>query len=105
MSAKKKIGPAREPWTPAEWTVAEVSAAQALERGDATPDQQQRFLAYVVNGLCATYDLSFRPGGAEGARASDFAEGKRSVGLQIVKLLRLNLMALRDAGQGAAPRD
>lgn len=63
-------------------------------RGDATKDQQQRALKFVIESLAGTYEVSYRPG-AEGARDTDFAEGRRFVGLQIVKMLKLNLSALR----------
>lgn len=81
------------PWKPARWEVADVAAIQALQRGDAMEHQQQRALNWIIEA-CGTYDLSFRPGD-DGERDTAFAEGKRSVGLQIVKLINLNLEALR----------
>lgn len=85
--------PDASPWKPFDWEPADVVAIQALSRGEATPDQQKRALDYVI-GAAGTYDLSYRP---NSDRDTAFAEGKRHVGLQIVKLLKLNLAAIRQA--------
>lgn len=82
------------PYAPAEYEPADVSAIQALQRGDASPDLQRRALAFIINDLARTYDLSYRP---NSDRDTAFAEGKRFVGLQIVKLLKLNVEAIRQA--------
>lgn len=81
---------------PPAWELPDVAALQALQRGDASADQQKRGLDYIIN-LAGTYDLNYCPGGDDGRRDTDFAEGKRFVGLQIVKALKLNLAALRQA--------
>lgn len=62
---------------------------QALERGEADKDQQQRALQWILRASCIG-DLSYRPGSE---RDTAFAEGKRFVGLQIHKLLILNARA------------
>jgi len=96
MAARKKVAgfPSWEPWRPAEWDIPDAAAIQALQRGDATKDQQQRALKFIVNTLAATYDGSFRPG-PDGDRVTAFAEGKRHVGTQIVKLANINLSAFK----------
>lgn len=86
----------RAPWLPAEWEAADVSALQALLRGEATPDQQKRALDWIINSAAGTYELSYRPGGEDGERDTCFAEGRRFVGSQIVKALKISLYALRD---------
>jgi hypothetical protein len=88
--AKKASGP----WMPSVYELADASAIQALQRGDATQGQQQRALRWIIENACGTYDMSYRPG-EEGKRDTDFAEGKRFVGSQIVKMLKLNLSLLR----------
>lgn len=94
---KKTAGlPRWEPWKPADWELPDAAAIQALERGDATADQQKRALMFIVNKLAGTYEGSFRPG-VDGPQVTAFAEGKRHVGSQIVKLTRLNLAAFKDA--------
>ena len=86
--------PDASPWKPIEWEPADVAAIQALARGDATADQQRRALDYIINSLAGTYDLSYRP---NSDRDTAFAEGKRFVGLQMVKALKINLAAIRQA--------
>lgn len=85
---------ARSPWLPVEWADADVAAIQALGRGEANPDQQKRALDWIIQKAAGTYDISFRPGGADGERETCFAEGRRFVGNQIVKALKISLYAL-----------
>jgi hypothetical protein len=75
-------------WYPPVWETADAGALQALARGEAMPHQQQRALDFIVKTLAGTYDMSYRP---ESDRDTTFAEGRRFVGLQIVKFLNLNL--------------
>lgn len=82
------------PWSPTEYDIADVSAVQALANGNASPEQQRRALAWIVEMAAGYYDLSFRPG-VDGQRDTDFAEGKRFVGAQVVKLTKLNIAALK----------
>jgi hypothetical protein len=95
MPRKVPGAPSWEPWKPASWELPDAAAVQALQRGDATPDQQRHALKYIVNTLAGTYDGSFRPG-PDGERVTAFAEGKRFVGLQIVKLANLALGRFKD---------
>ncbi|BES72168.1 hypothetical protein RE428_31860 [Marinobacter nanhaiticus D15-8W] len=81
---------------PPEWEPADVRAIQSLASGEATPDMQKRALDFLINKACLTYDLSYRPGSD---RETTFAEGRRFVGLQIVKLLHINLAAIKQAKQ------
>lgn len=83
---------APEPHDPAAYDLADAAAVQALARGNATPEQQQRAIRWIV-GAAGTYDLSYRP---DSARATDFSEGKRWVGSQVVKLTNLDLSALKE---------
>lgn len=66
-----------------DYTSADAHALRALQAGNASPHQQQRALNYVVNVLCGTYDMPYRPE----ARDTDFALGKMKVGQDIVWLL------------------
>ena len=75
---------------------------QALSRGEATDHQQQHALKFIVEQLAGTYDLSFRP---DSPRVTDFAEGRRYVGLQIVKLTKLNLSRIVDPGEPPEPSE
>ena len=95
--------PREEPWKPCEWEQPDAAAVQAVAYGRATEDQQRRAIKFIVENLCGTFDLSFRP---SSDRDTAFAEGKRFVGLQIVKFTNLNLARLRGkvAEQGDAPK-
>lgn len=86
--------PKAEPWKPSNYEIEDAGAIQALLRGEAMPHQQQRALTYIIETLCGTYDMSFRPAGD---RDTCFAEGKRFVGNQLVKLSKINLSKFKDA--------
>ena len=74
------------PWHPAPYDESVTGSLKALHAGVANAGQQQRALKWIIEALCGTYDLSYRP---ESDRDSSFAEGKRFVGMQIVKQLKL----------------
>lgn len=82
------------PWKPAPYEIADAYAIQALLRGEADAVMQQRALKWIIEVACDTYGMSFRPGAEEGRRDTDFAEGRRFVGTQIVKMTRLNTAVL-----------
>ncbi len=70
-------------WSPPPYHDAEHIAIHALARGEADPHQQKLALDWIIERACATYDQSYRP---ESERETVFAEGRRFVGLQVVKL-------------------
>jgi len=72
--------------TPAPWTDADAYAAKAVATGIANDAQQKRFMSWLINLAAQTYDVSFSP---ESDRETSFAEGRRFVGLQVVKLLNM----------------
>lgn len=85
--------PAGAPYLPAPYTVEDVTAIQALASGRDVPGHvAKRALDWIIDACARTYDLSYRP---DSDRDSAFAEGKRYVGLQIVKLTKLNPQLLR----------
>lgn len=82
-------------WLPvSDWELADVTALQAMERGDANADQQKRALAWIINKACLTYESTYSP---VSAHDSSFAQGRRFTGLQIVKMLKLNAAAISRA--------
>lgn len=85
MNSKKIEYPAAV--TPADWEAADAAAIQALAKGDASEVQQQRALNWIINKACGTYDEGYRPDPSDHA----YAAGRRGVGLQIVKLLKIKL--------------
>ena len=93
MADQPKIYPPwvehREPWMPPTYDERVIYAIRALADGKATEHQQSiawRWIMYVTGAE----GMSYRPG-ATGARDTDFAEGKRFVGLQIKKMLHPEL--------------
>jgi hypothetical protein len=90
------------PWSPVtKFEDADVFALQAIAAGNASAGQQQRALAFIREAICEDRRLSFMPGGEDGRRASDFAEGKRFVGIQIQRFL--NMTPTRINTRGAPP--
>ena len=84
------------PWMPIKYVKADVAALQAMRRGEANADQQKRAMEFILETICDRHGMSFRPGGPEGARDTDFAEGRRFVGNQIVKLTKLQLGKIKE---------
>jgi hypothetical protein len=82
------------PWKPVEYELADASAIQALVQGAADETQQRRALAFIIEQVCGTYDMSYHAG-EDGRRDTDFAEGRRFVGNTLVKMTKLNLSNLR----------
>ena len=83
----------REPWHPAEWDTPEALAIKSLATGTANDIQQKLALRWIIEKVAMTYDQSFVPDDPNG-RVAAFIEGRRSVGNQIVKLMRVDLNAL-----------
>ena len=81
---------------PVKYRKADVSALQAMRRGEANADLQKRAMEFILNTVCDRNGMSFRPGGPEGARETDFAEGRRFVGNQIVKLTNIPLNKMKE---------
>lgn len=82
-----KKPPEGAPWVPPDYELADAVAINAIARGEATADQQIRGMKWIVEKLCATYDLEFRPDEAGGDRATAFASGRRFVGLMLRKFI------------------
>ena len=90
MTAKKE----NVPWLPAEYEVADVASIKALVAGTATEHQQKRALNWIIEHVCKTYDMSYFPASD---RDTAFAEGKRFVGNQIVKMIKLDIEKIKRA--------
>lgn len=86
--SKKLIAPG--PWNPLSPEKADVIALKMVAAGKGDENHQKRIIDWIINHACETYGLSFRPEEAGGERATAFAEGRRFVGLQLVKLLKSN---------------
>lgn len=84
----KKHDPCAPPETPPHITL----ALKGLAAGNANDVQQKAALKWVIEKLCRTYDLSYRPGSD---RDTVFAEGKRFIGLMLVREINLDPKLLR----------
>lgn len=84
----------RAPVPVPHWEKADACAIQAVEKGEATPEQQKRALAWIVNSACLTYDFSDQP---ESDRLSAIFDGRRFAGLQVVKLIKINISKLKES--------
>lgn len=94
----------REIWHPADHEPDDIRAIQALARyalgaerpwpegveppPPPSPHQVKRALDWIVHQAAQTYDNGFRPDDPHG-RLAAFIDGRRSVGQQIVKLMKL----------------
>ena len=90
----RKRKPEYRPWHPEDYEPGDAYAIQALSRGEATPEQQRRALQWIVVNLARSHDVDFFP---DSERDSAFAAGKRSVGLQVLKLMQINISKLFSA--------
>lgn len=86
----------RDPTTAPAYDDTHVAAIQAMATGTATAGQQQDALRWIVEAAADTYGLSFR---ANDPTGTAFAEGRRFVGLQIVKLSKLRMDTVRGKQQ------
>jgi len=75
----------RELWHPPEYDINDIRAIQALAQGKASEQDQQRALDWIIKAA-STYDEPFRPGSSD---VVNYMLGRRSVGLAIVKLIKL----------------
>lgn len=90
MAAPKHVVAEPPPYNPALYELADASAVQAMARGEASAEQQQRVLNWIINAVAGTYDMDYR----HDARDHAFTSGRRFVGLQIIKILKINVGAL-----------
>lgn len=67
---------------------ADIYAIKALAVGKASETQQLRALKWIIESASMRTDQSFYPGDSH---VTDFLEGRRSVGNQIVKLVNFAL--------------
>jgi hypothetical protein len=81
-------GLAADPISPVPFDAADRAALKALRDGNASPDQQQRGLGWILFAA-GDHDLPWRPGGQDGARATDMMLGRLFVARQIRRLLAM----------------
>jgi hypothetical protein len=90
MTVRYKI-PAQRAIAPPDYSTREgkdaVFALHAMAKGQANEGQQKSLLEWMVKYLCRTYELSYRPDEIGGDRETAFAEGRRYVGTQLVRIV------------------
>src|SRR5258707_10189522 len=89
MKARRSKPQPDGPWKIRGSEDAAIFAIQAVANGTASDAQQRRVYEYVVRILCETDRMTFWPGGEDGKRATDFAEGKRWVGVQLRRIEKM----------------
>jgi hypothetical protein len=89
MSFPETWLPKKDPWLPPDYDDVVVLSVRALANGTANEHQQKvawRWMMYLTAATEEFADLSYRPGEL-GRRDTDFAEGKKFIGLMIRKML------------------
>lgn len=98
------------PKEPAPWSLplaelnklpSEIAAVRAVAEGAADEHQQRMAVAFICSRLCGERKMSFWPGGEDGKRATDFAEGKRWVAIQLRRVV--DLVPARNDVRGEPP--
>lgn len=87
--AKRDLPPWSLPIAELNGLPSEVAAVKALAEGGADEHQQRLAFGFICRRLCGESTLSFWPGAEDGRRASDFAEGRRWVGIQLRRIVAL----------------
>ena len=80
--------PEYRPWLPERLDIDVMYALQALEKGEATPEQQKKALKWIMFDLARMEDMDYFP---DNERDTAFAAGKRHVALRIRTILRTNI--------------
>lgn len=76
-------------WLPADYDLKDVEAIRALHAGSADPAQQARALDWIIKSAAGSYELSYRSDADGGERETAFAEGRRFVGMQVLKMINM----------------
>lgn len=82
--------PDPKPWHPVPYKDADIYALQAVNNGVASAEQQKIAMRWIVHIAGSYNDMPWYPGDETGKRDTDFANGRRFVALQIVKLLSIH---------------
>lgn len=88
----KKLKTPPPAFAPPDYDAADVTAIQQLEQGTANAEMQKRALDWIIRQACRTYDVSYRPGDTH---ETAFHEGRRFVGNEVIKMLKLDPSKLR----------
>ena len=87
MTEAVKVKKPNRAFMPAEYSISEAYAVRAVAEGIATPEQQKKAMKWIIENASHACDLSY---GYADKDDTNFAEGSRWVGLQLIKLINLN---------------
>jgi hypothetical protein len=76
-----------DPHKPAEYDEGVIMAVRAFADGVANAGQQTTVWNWLLHAVCQVEGMSYRAGGIDAQRATDFAEGKRYCANQLRKML------------------
>lgn len=101
MATTPKKRSTRLPWTLLIEDIApgDIAAVRAIADGSADEHQQRAAFAFIRDKLAGVNVMSFWPGGEDGRRATDFAEGKRWVGDQLRRIINLQPQSYDSRGE------
>jgi hypothetical protein len=88
------------PHAPAAFARPEASAIRACANGTADERQQKLAIAAIAQKACLIDEISYVPGGPEAERATSFAEGRRFVGAQIRRAIKIPLTEFPEVDHG-----
>jgi hypothetical protein len=80
-------------WHPPSYDDKIIRAIQGLAQGTASEDMQKRALDWIITEAAKTYDEPFHPGQPD---VVNYVLGRRSVGLAIVKMMKLKPELFRE---------
>lgn len=69
-----------QPWHPAVWDADDVQGVKRMA------EQHPKAMRFVIEQVCGTYDETYFP---DSERNSAYAQGKRKVGMELVKFINL----------------
>jgi hypothetical protein len=93
-----------EAHAPAPYDKDILMAIRACIAGKASEGQQQMAMDWIITKASNLYDMSYRPDVSGGARATEFHEGRRFVGSQIVKMTRPETLQAIEATEAKSVR-
>lgn len=70
-----------------------IGAAKAIFAGDAAPEQQKLFMAWLIDHACGYHDVAWE---MDSDRTTSFEAGRRFVAIQIFKLKNLQIKESQD---------
>lgn len=101
MSEHKPVPARRAPIPLPKVTDEEIYALQALERGEANPEQQKFALKWIVEKACDLYGFCDQP---DNDRLCAIHDGRRFAGSQIVKAISLNMEVFKSTQRSNSPK-